>query len=242
MRTNFALGMKKEWKEDHSPLTVTDTTINQMVIDAVKETYPEYGLITEEGGGNYSGQEYAWVCDPVDGTISFSHGVPTCTFMLALIKNGESILGVVYDPFADHMYYAEKGEGAFLNGNKIKVSSNTTLEKSVVSLVMWREAKFQFTKLLPNLLDKGVIDFRIPSIGYLDMLVANGEFVAAIHPGPHPWDSAAPKIIVEEAGGKFTDLFGKNSDYSKEVDGHLASNGILHEELLQIIKENLKNT
>ncbi len=240
IKANFALSMEKEWKEDNSPLTATDTVINNMVINAVKEAYPEYGLITEEGGGNYLGQEYAWVCDPVDGTIPFSHGVPTCTFMLALTKNGESILGVVYDPFADHMYYAAKGEGAFMDGNKIKVSNTKSLDKSVVGLVMWREAKFQLTKMLPNLLDKGVIDFRIPSIGYLDMLVANGEFVAAIHPGAYSWDSAAPKIIVEEAGGKFTDLLGKNSDYTKEVDGHLASNGVLHEELLQMIRESLE--
>lgn len=108
IKNNFVLGMKKEIKQDKTPLTVTDLAINDLVNKAVAKMFPDHGLISEEGGF-YSGQDYTWVCDPVDGTIPFSHGVPICMFMLGLMYKGQSILGVVYDPFMDKMYYAEKG-------------------------------------------------------------------------------------------------------------------------------------
>lgn len=238
IRANFSLGMKKEWKEDKTPLTVTDTAVNKMVMEAVKESFPDYGLISEEES-DYSGQEYAWVCDPVDGTIPFSHGIPISTFMLALVKNGKSILGVVYDPFGDDLYFAEKGKGAFVNGERLAVSKSNTLQNNVVGLLTWKSAEFDLIKIIRALIEKDCIDLRIPSVGYMDMRVAHGEFGAVMFPGPLPWDSAAPKIIVEEAGGKFTDLYGNEPDLSGEVKGHLASNGLLHEELLEILRKNL---
>ena len=229
--------MKKEWKSDKSPVTITDIIINKMVIDAAKKQFPGHGIIAEEGS-DYSGQEYVWVCDPVDGTIPFSHGVPTCMFLLALVKNGESILGVAYDPFMDSMYFAEKNKGAFLNNKKITVSNRKKLDnKAVIGIVAWKEAKFQYPDLFVKLLDLGVENFNVGFVGYMDASVANGEFSAVICPSIHPWDSAAPKIIVEEAGGKVTDLFGKELDFRGKVDGSLVSNGQVHGSLVRLIKK-----
>ncbi len=240
IKTNFTLGMKKEWKDDNTPLTATDLKINQMVIDAVKKEYPSFGIIAEEGS-DYSNQEYTWVCDPVDGTIAFSHGVPTCMFLLALVKEGKSILGVAYDPFMDNMYFAEKGKGAFCNDKSIRTSGHTKLDsKAVIDTLLWKEAKYQFPRLVDNLREKGVLDFSLPSIGYVDMLVACGEFTASIFPGHYAWDVAVTKIIIEEAGGKVTDLYGEEFDFRNEVKGHIASNGLVHAELLELVQTYLE--
>src|SRR3989344_1795821 len=126
MRQNFTLGMKKEWKDDDTPLTKTDLAINQLVLEAVQKKYPEHSYIGEEGN-NIKESEYTWVCDPVDGTIPFSHGYPTFAFSLALTKNGESILGVIYDPIMDRLVHAEKGRGAFLNGKRIAVRKESKI-------------------------------------------------------------------------------------------------------------------
>ena len=110
MRRNFVLGGKRTWKKDHSPLTKTDLVINQMVIDAVHKHFPGYGVLAEEGSSLVQGSEYVWVCDPIDGTVPFSHGFPTFVFSLALVKNGQPIFGLLYDPMMNRMYVAEKGK------------------------------------------------------------------------------------------------------------------------------------
>ncbi len=108
IKTDFTLGMKKEWKENETPLTAADNKVNQLVVDAVNKNFPDYGLITEEGGSHHQNAEYVWICDPIDGTIPFSHGIPTCVFSIALVHEGEPILAVIYDPFMDRLFYAEK--------------------------------------------------------------------------------------------------------------------------------------
>ena len=117
MRANFSLGTKKSWKEDHSPLTVTDTAINEMVIEAVRDAYPGHAVIGEEesyGDGRLA--DWTWVCDPIDGTIPFSHGYSTFAFSLGLAHRGESVLGVVYDAMFDRLVVARKGQGATSRG------------------------------------------------------------------------------------------------------------------------------
>ncbi|MBI2888883.1 MAG: inositol monophosphatase [Candidatus Liptonbacteria bacterium] len=239
IKANFSLGMKKEWKADNTPLTETDLKINQLVIDAVKREFPGHSIIAEEGSDFSDKSEYVWVCDPVDGTIPFSHGIPTCVFSLALVRKGESILGVIYDPFLDRMFFAEKGEGATLNGVKISVSRATSLQNALVGLVWWKSDKTNLSKVDKIISDRGATLIDVKSIVYMDMLVANGEFVATLFPGTKPYDTAAGKIIIEEAGGKVTDLFGNEQRYDRDIKGHITSNGILHEELVNIVKANL---
>lgn len=235
MRENFSLsstGMKKEWKSDNTPLTVTDTAINKLVIEAISKAYPSHSVIGEEAS-NLKESEYTWVCDPVDGTIPFSHGFPTFAFSLALTKNGESILGVMYDPIMDRMISAEKGKGAHLNGQKISVSSEKEITKqSFVEL----NTDDRMTSLRAYLHEKECYVPTIYSCVYASMLVATGEFVAAIYPYDKPWDAAAVKIVVEEAGGKVTDLKGAEQRYDGKVNGFVASNAHVHDELLRALK------
>ncbi len=240
IRKNFTMGMKKEWKEDHSPLTVTDTTINQMVIDAVKKKFPDHGIIAEEGS-NHNGEEYVWVCDPVDGTIPFSLGIPTCGFSIALVHSGVPILGVVYDPFSERFFVAEHGKGALLNSQNIKVSSHASLDGTFVGIEAWKDwRKVQSVdpaKLNTIVSDRGAKVLRLGSFVYQCMLVAAGELVGVLFPFRSPWDGAAVKIIVEEAGGKVTDLYGNEQRYDRPTNGLVVSNDKLHGELISIVSQ-----
>ncbi len=240
IRKDFTLGMKTRWKKDNTPLTATDLVINQLVIDSVKQRFRGYSVLSEEGDYFSEASEYVWVCDPLDGTIPFSHGIPVCAFSLALVYRGESILGVVYDPFMDRMFVAEKGVGAFMNGKKITVSSRNTFKHSLLSVVHWNDAPFDFSRLAVVLKNKGARISNI-SIAYMGALTAAGAFVGTVFPGDKPNDSAAVKVLVEEAGGKVTDIFGNEQRYDRPIKGNIASNGTLHEELLALVKETVSS-
>ncbi len=236
MKQNFSPGMKKEWKEDGTPLTITDTTINTLVMNAVQENYPTYSFIGEEGS-RLKESEYTWVCDPIDGTMPFSYGWPTFAFSLALVKNGESMLGVVYDPICDRLLWAEKGSGAFLNGRKVSVSSNQVMDKTTF-------VETGDYAILPKLQETlAAEECRVPtfySCVYAGILVATGEFAGQVYKHDKPWDGAALKVIVEEAGGRVTDLRGEEQRYDRKINGFIASNGAIHQRLVDIIRPMLK--
>ncbi|OGG60902.1 hypothetical protein A3C86_02775 [Candidatus Kaiserbacteria bacterium RIFCSPHIGHO2_02_FULL_49_16] len=236
MRQNFALGMKKEWKEDDSPITVTDIRINSLVLEAIQKKYPAHSFVGEEGSRIIE-SEYAWVCDPVDGTVPFSHGYPTFVFSLALTKNGESILGVIYDPIMDRLLHAEKGKGAFLNDGRIAVSKDVEFSKRMLI----ETGGYSKLPTLPKVLAAGGCRvFTLYSAVYAGMLVASGELAASIYKSGEPWDGAAVKIVVEEAGGKVTDLEGKEQRYDRATNGFIASNGAIHQKLVDLIRPLLK--
>jgi len=115
----FNAEYKVELKEHDSPVTIVDKTINQLVLDGIKKEFPGHGFIGEEGGSFNIKNEYVWVCDPLDGTIPYASGLPIIAFSLALVQKGFPILGVIHNPFADRLYIAEKGKGAFLNDKLI---------------------------------------------------------------------------------------------------------------------------
>ena len=240
MKANFALGMKKEWKGDASPVTTTDLTINQMVIDAVRENFPGHSVLAEEGSMMIEGSEYTWVCDPVDGTRPFSHGVPVFVFALALTHHGQVECGIIYDPMMDRLWWAQKGKGAFLNEYKISVSSARAFEKTVVVLDMPDKLPYYFPTLRYALRLKKAGSLTLGSVLYSGALVACGEFAAVMFTGTSAHDAAALKIIIEEAGGKMTDIFGHDQQYDQPTQGFLASNGYLHEEFLALVKANIQ--
>lgn len=242
IRSSFTLEMKKKWKADNSPITETDLLINEHVSNAVKEQFPDYSLLSEEGDVIVDGSSYTWVCDPVDGTIPFSHGIPLCVFSLALVYNGESILGVVYDPFMDRMFSSKKGEGAYLNGRKIKVCSTDSLDNSIVGIGYSKNARYDFSHLFNILKQRQVKTIDVYSRAYLGALVACGELTATVFPCTRPYDTAALKVIVEEAGGVVTDIFGNEQRYDGDINGHLMSNGFLHSELMNLVKSTVTPT
>jgi myo-inositol-1(or 4)-monophosphatase len=242
MLANFNFGMKKVIKEDGSPVTKTDLAINKMVVERVKKHFPTHGVLGEEQSNLIANSEYTWVCDPVDGTIPFSRGMPTCAFSLALTRNGEPVLGVAFDPFLNRMFFAEKNKGAFFNGKRVHVSGRRGLRDSFIAYHTWKQAKFQMRNLSDDLIFKhDVCIFPIGSVVYDSMLLAAGELDGAIFPHNTAHDVAAVKIIVEEAGGKVTDLYGNEQRYDSEnIKGCAISNGVLHKDLLKVIKKHIK--
>jgi len=235
MLKNFNPNVEQWIKKDNSIVTLADTTINQMVIDEVNKTYPNTTVLGEEQD-NFNNSKLAWVCDPVDGTVNYAKCIPINVFSLALVDDGEPVLGVVYEPYTKKMYTAIKGKGAYLNDEPIKVSNSIMGIGATFDLEWWPEAEFDTNTPLHKLsLDTGTYVLHIGSTIYGTMLVASGRFEACVFSGTKGKyvDIAAAKVIVEEAGGKVTDLFGNEQRYDKDIKGAVVSNGIIHKELIE---------
>ncbi len=227
-----------EYKEDRTPVTLVDKQINNYLIEQVNEKYPDHSVIGEEAS-NRKNSEYAWVCDPLDGTSSFTRGIPVSVFSLALVKDGEPIVGVVYDPFLDEMFSAIKGEGAYLNDKKINVNNiDLGMLGCTIDYCMWNKAKFDTLDIVRELRKESKTSC-IGSVAHACMLVAKGSISAQIFPGTAHGncDIAASKLIVEEAGGKTSDFFGDNQRYDEDINGFIASNGIVHDEIIKLTKK-----
>ncbi|MBU6323281.1 MAG: hypothetical protein KGI41_01580 [Patescibacteria group bacterium] len=238
MRKNFTANMKKEWKSDNTPVTETDLVINEFVVKALADAYPGHSILSEEDEDNehFSREsEYVWICDPVDGTHNFSHGIPTATFALALTRNGQPVISVVYDPFMDRMFSAEKGKGARLNGHPMRVSENPTLKHTMIGMGKMRAVR-KFFPVMEELYEYGAHVFAGTSIHFMAALVAAGELSAAFFGGTAAHDITAGTLLVEEAGGKATDIFGGTPErYDRDMEGFLASNGLIHDQLIEIM-------
>ncbi len=235
MRKNFVRNMRKEWKDERSPVTETDLAINALVIEEIKKRYPDHSILAEEGSDHDESHEYVWICDPVDGTHNFSHGLPTATFALALMRDRQPVLGVILDPFEKRMYWAEKGKGAFLNGQPIHVSSATSLKKTLIGLGKTRALKNLFP-VMDELYQRGVSMITGLSIHYFSTLVAAGEFSASIFGGESAHDMTPGKILIEEAGGRTSDLYGNvPARFDTDMLGQVCSNGPMHDEIISVL-------
>ncbi len=187
--------------------------------------------------------EYVWVCDPVDGTAMYARHIPVAVFSLALVIDGKPEIGVVYDPFTDNLYSAQKGKGAFKNGERIYVSDIDLEDKrSVSNFDMWSASEYDIYDAIHEL-GKKTYFVAVGSVIRACMCVASGEFNLAIFPGTKHknCDIAAAKVIVEEAGGRVTNLFNNEQRYDEDITGAIISNKIVHQEVADIIKEYVDN-
>ncbi|HEX3099586.1 MAG TPA: inositol monophosphatase [Patescibacteria group bacterium] len=235
----FSFETETTWKSDSSPLTKADTEINNLVIKRINETYPSHSVYGEEKSDVKEGSQYIWVCDPIDGTMAFSVGLPLFVFSIALVdqSNGQPLLGLVNDPIMKSMYWAYKGGGAFRNNVKIFVSKDTNLKNSYFTIgASGRSIGFSYLPPLKMLYEKMCIVMNYPSIIYGAIQVANGKYAGSVFFGKSGHDVAALKIITEEAGGKVTDLNGEERRYDKDGLGCIVSNGVLHDAILECAK------
>ncbi len=236
MRANFTAGMKKEWKDERSPVTETDLAVNDLVLKEIKKHYPDHSILSEEGNDFSEESEFVWICDPVDGTHNFSHGIPTATFALALVRAGQPVLGVIYDPFLDRIFYAEKGKGAYMNGQVIKVTSNPLMKSTVIGMGKMKKVTNLFP-VMEAMYGHGASLITGLSIHYMNALVAGGEFSGAIFGGTSPHDMTPAKVIVEEAGGRVSDLKGEMPErFDRDINGFVCSNGLLHDQMVELLK------
>lgn len=225
------------YKFDQTIVTKADTEINAYLVDKVKQNFPTHSVDGEEE--QFGESTYVWVCDPVDGTAMYARHIPVAVFSLALVVNGVSEVGVVYDPFTNNLYSAIRGQGAYKNNKKISVNDIKLDDmKSVSNFDMWPKADYNIYDSIKEL-GKKTYFVSIGSVIRACMCVANGDFNLAIFPGTthKNCDIAAAKVIVEEAGGKVTDFFGNEQRYDRDIRGAIISNGIVHSEALSVLNK-----
>lgn len=229
------------YKEDNTIVTKADKEINDYLVKRVKETFTEHAVDGEEEG--FGESKYKWVCDPIDGTAMYARHVPVAVFSLALVVDGKPVVGVIYDPFTESLYTAIKGQGAYKNGRKIHVSDIQLDDmRSVSNIDIWPEAEYNIIDAIKKLGEKTYF-VGVGSVIRACTCVATGDFNLALFPGTKHknCDIAAVKVIVEEAGGKVTDLFGDEQRYDKSINGAVVSNGVVHDEVIEVIKTYNKN-
>ena len=239
IRANFSSQTARRWKENNSPVTETDLRINYLAIAFVNQYFPDHNILGEEASDLSRESDYLWVCDPIDGTLTFSHGVPICAFSLSLVHKGKVIVGSIYDPFMDRFFYAEKGKGAFMNDEPIQVLSSSSLINKVVGISGGHNDMIDLGMLYNVLRASEAKVLNLYSILYMASLVASGQLAAVIFGGREAHDAAAVKILIEEAGGKVTDLKGKDQLYNKDTFGYIASNGVMHDLLVKTVAPTL---
>lgn len=229
----FETALNVEYKGDQSPVTVADRNAEQLLRQEIEAAFPDDGLLGEEFGEKDGSSGFRWIMDPIDGTRSFVRGIPLWGTLVGVECRGEVVIGTSYLPVWDNMFHAMKGDGAYEDGRRITVSKTATLKESLLifsSPVYFTQAgkTDQFLRFVEATeRPRGYGDF------YGFVLVASGRADVMIEQGCNSWDLAGPKIIVEEAGGKFTDWGGTPTVYRPDV---LVSNGLLHEESLAILQ------
>ncbi len=231
----FGKYIRKEKKKGNSYFTKADIESSVKIKDIITSHFPEHSIIDEELGKDKKNSDYRWIVDPLDGTHNFMIGNPIFGVSIALEHKKEIILGVVYMPTLNRLYYAEKGKGAYCNGKRIKVNNEKKLRNSIAIFDSKLRDK---AKIKLNILEKiAKVVWRIRIYGaaiYHNLLVAEGKVGLNIDFNSNPWDHSAALLIVEEAGGKVTTLKGKKwNAYTKD---YIASNGKLHDKVLKIIR------
>ena len=239
MKKYFGQNPDASFKEDETIVTIADKEINSLVIERVKAAYPDDAVDGEEQSHGEK-KSRVWVCDPIDGTNPFAMQLPVSVFSLALVVDGEPLVGVVYDPFCDKLYMATKDGGAFVNDTPLEVSKEPLGRRVRMNVDWWSDAKYDTLAAMQQLSrDTGVYLLYPGSTTHAAVLVAEGAFVASVFPGTvgKNVDIAAAKVIVEEAGGKVTDIFGNEQRYDGDIQGAIVSNGVVHDQLVMYLKD-----
>jgi histidinol-phosphatase len=222
-----------EWKQDQSPVTVADREAESLLRAQLLGAFPTDGFLGEEFGDTAGSSGFRWIVDPIDGTRNFVRGIPLWGTLVGLEYKGEQIAGVVEMPAFGQVYRALRGDGAFRGDRSICVSDvgvlgEATLFHTSMAWFIRAGRAEQFQDLARRVqTERGYGDF------YGHMLVAQGSGELMVEHGVHPWDMAALKPIVEEAGGRFSDWDDTPTIYRPDV---IASNGKLHAEALKILR------
>ncbi|MFA4833627.1 MAG: inositol monophosphatase family protein [Patescibacteria group bacterium] len=227
---------KIELKSSHEILTKADLDAEKIIIKAIKKSFPSHQILSEEAGWTKNKSDYLWIIDPLDGTTNFSMRNPLWSISIALAYNKEIILGIIFIPVLNELYWAEKNKGAYLNNKKIKVSKiskgkiiNTFCHGHTTKAI--KKAIKYYTKQKLNGLDCRQLGSAALELAY----VACGRVETIVIPETNPWDVAAGALLVREAGGKVTDFSGRR--WSLDNRDIAASNGQVHKSILNVLKK-----
>ena len=216
--------------------TSYDKECDRIIKENIVRCFPDHSMLTEESGEEDKGSDYRWIVDSLDGSGNFAAGNPFFSVSIALMHKDELILGVIYAPLLDELYVAEKGKGAYLNGERIRVSKFKNLENSYIvaceggSKTNERMSEL-FAAVYPSVKDMRKLGSAAIECGY----VASGRAEAYATLSIYPWDIAAGILLVQEAGGQVTDFKGK--EWRPEQADVLCTNGNLHDTMLKRLKD-----
>ena len=223
-----------ETKGEFDLVTEADRASEKLVVERLRSHFPTHNIVAEEGGRHDSPSEYRWFVDPLDGTTNFAHSFPVFNVTLGLERAGELVAGVVYDPLRQEMFTAERGAGAYLNNRRVHVSATKYITDSLASTGFPSRKRhhninihfyYQLAMASHGVRRTGsaAIDLAYVACGRLDFF---WEF------GLKPWDMAAGSLLVQEAGGRVSDMRGESHSVTAS-DHLLADNGLLHDEIVQ---------
>ena len=228
-----------DFKQNETDLvTDYDRQSEAFIVAQLQAAFPAHAIRGEEGTRINNGAEYEWLIDPLDGTTNFAHGLPIFSVVLCLLQNGDPLIGVIYDPSRDELFTAAKGSGAFLNDQPLTVSNRQPLARALLvtgfpydvrsnpNNNLDRFANFAVRARAVRRLGSAAIDLAYVAAGRLD-----GYWEGRLN----PWDVAAGALLVREAGGRVTNY----ADEPVPVPNIelVASNGIIHAEMLRVIRE-----
>ena len=227
-------------KSKHEVVTPADLASNKIIVSAIKKQFPSHGILSEETGIYQKNSDYLWVIDPLDGTTNFSIGNHFFNVSIALVYKKEIVLGVIFAPFFDQLFVAEKGKGATLNNIKIKTTNNKKPIDSMVDFGYTYEddgvnkkmayAHAQFLLKFEHAHNLGASELELA-------WVAMGRLEAYVLPHIKPWDIAAGILMIIEAGGRVTDFKNKEYKFTTSKTGTvIGSNGKIHSSLISILK------
>jgi histidinol phosphatase-like enzyme (inositol monophosphatase family) len=206
-------GVDAEQKEDESPVTAADRACEKLIAERILAAFPDDGLLGEEGSSRTSHNGRKWIIDPIDGTRDYVRGIPLWAVLIGFEHDGEVVAGAAFSPCQHLLMSASKGQGATANGEPAHVSAKAAPEEAVLSFNGFNKVgvePFAHT-LLPWVRKFWAVRGLGGSIDA--MLVAQGKADVWIEPSAKPWDFAALKIVIEEAGGRFSSLDGENTIY-----------------------------
>lgn len=239
MRRFIDLDFKISNKEGINNLvTEVDHASEKVIMEVIGQDFPQHHILSEECGDIVQDSAYKWIIDPIDGTVNFAHRIPICCISIGLEHEGKMIMGGIYNPYMNELFFAERGQGATLNDKKISVSR----KDKVINACMVTGFPYTYLdepngplQVFERFIRRGIPVRRLGSAAIDLAWVACGRFDGFYEHKLQAWDSAAGFLLVEEAGGRVTDM--KGGPYSPYQPGIIATNGIIHDELLTWINQ-----
>ena len=229
----FRTNLTVETKADRTPVTRADRECESKIVEILAARFPEIGFLGEEHGARSGTRNARWIIDPIDGTKNFIRGIPFFATLIALEEEGDVTAGVMYAPAINDLLYAKKGQGAFANDRRVHVSQIDSLHDAMLIHGGLKDLKTR--SCWPAFLR--LVDSTARQRGFGDALghsvVICGQAEVVLEPEIKPWDVAATKIIVSEAGGRFSDFTGVSSIYTGSA---VISNGRVHNEVINILQ------
>ncbi|MBP7690688.1 MAG: inositol monophosphatase [Anaerolineales bacterium] len=238
LREGYGRAQHIEYKGAVDLVTEYDHLSETLILGRLRAAYPEHAIRAEESGRLGASAEFEWWVDPVDGTTNFAHGFPIFAVSIALARRGQVIAGAVYDPTRDEMFLAEAGQGAALNGTRLRVSAETRLDRALLTTGFPYDVRTNPENNFAQFMQfyKRAQAVRRPGAAALDCAyVAAGRVDGYWELGTKPWDIAAGALLVREAGGRVTTTSG--SEVMWDQPTVLMTNGHLHAAMLRVLRE-----